>query len=43
MSALAIMLSKGTGTGMRYEAFMAVMFQVKVFWVVMPCSTVVGH
>jgi len=26
-----------------FEAFMAVMFQVEVFWVVMPCSAVVGY
>jgi len=26
-----------------FEAFIAVMFQVKVFWVVMLCSAVVGY
>jgi hypothetical protein len=27
----------------RYEVFMAVEFQVVVFWIVMPCSVVVGY
>jgi len=26
-----------------FEAFTAVMFQAEVFWVVMPCSIVVGY
>jgi hypothetical protein len=26
-----------------FEVFTAVMFQVKVFWVMMPCSVVVGY
>jgi hypothetical protein len=28
---------------MSFEAFMAVMFQIEVFWVVMLCSAVVGY
>jgi len=28
---------------MRFEVFMLVKIQVKFFWVVMPCSIVVGH
>jgi hypothetical protein len=27
----------------RFEVFMAVKIQVKVFWVVIPCSAVVGY
>jgi len=27
----------------RFDVFMAVKIQVEVFWVVMPCSVVVGH
>jgi len=26
-----------------YEAFTAVMFQIQVFWLVTPCSVVVGY
>jgi hypothetical protein len=29
--------------GASFEAYTAVMTQVKVFWVVMPCSVVVGY
>jgi hypothetical protein len=28
---------------MRFETFVAVTIQVKVFWFVMPCSVVVGY
>jgi len=28
---------------MNFEAFTVVMFQVKVFWIVTPCSAVVGY
>jgi hypothetical protein len=29
--------------GSRFEVFMVVKIQVEVFWVVMPCSVVVGY
>jgi len=30
-------------TNAKFEAFMAVMFQVEVFWIVTPCSAVAGY
>jgi hypothetical protein len=36
----AIFISKRTD--LNFEAYRAVMFQVEVFWVVTPCSVVVG-
>jgi len=36
-------VSKKYGIHVNFEAFTAVIFQVEVFWVVTPCSAVVGY
>jgi hypothetical protein len=43
MEYVSLKVVKSVSPDASFEAFTAVMFQVEVFWVMMPCSVVVGY